>query len=323
MVLIYWRIILLEQRQLGRWPVSRLCFGSLGLGPLQNDLPLEEGSALLREALEMGINFIDTAELYGTYPYIKKALKGFSHEVVIASKSYASTYQEMAASVEQARRELDRDCIEIFLLHEQESAHTLRGHAGALEYLKEAKSKGIVGAIGISTHTIAGVRGGANHRDVEIISPLINCTGVGILDGSVEEMIAAMDYAHLMGKGLYGMKPLGGGHLSRRPEEAFSYLMGLPSLASIAVGMKNSAELEMNYRLFANIPIEDSLRKRVKSTERRLHIDSWCTGCGSCTTACPSQALTVISQQCQVDRAKCVFCGYCGAACPEFAIKII
>ena len=114
-----------------------------------------------------------------------------------------------------------------------------------------------------------------------------------------------------------------GGHLSSNPEKAFQFLLDLPNLAAIAVGVKNSGELEMNYRLLTQLPIAPSLRQRVKSTQRHLHIDTWCTGCGSCTTACPSQALRVVGHQCQVDQRKCVFCGYCGAACPEFAIKII
>ena len=102
--------------------VSKLCFGALTIGPLQAGLSISQGADVLRHALDMGVNFVDTAELYGTYPYIKQALKGFSGSVVIASKSYAYTAEGMRQSLEKARRELDRDVIDIFLLHEQESA---------------------------------------------------------------------------------------------------------------------------------------------------------------------------------------------------------
>jgi aryl-alcohol dehydrogenase-like predicted oxidoreductase len=57
--------------------VSRLCFGALTVGPLQSNLPLNEGAAVIRYALEQGVNFIDTAKLYGTYPYIREALRGW------------------------------------------------------------------------------------------------------------------------------------------------------------------------------------------------------------------------------------------------------
>ena len=51
--------------------VSRMCFGSLTIGPLQRNLPLAEGSSLIRTALEAGVNFIDTAQLYRNYSYIR------------------------------------------------------------------------------------------------------------------------------------------------------------------------------------------------------------------------------------------------------------
>lgn len=49
--------------------VSALCFGALPMGPLQADLSTEEGGALILEALERGVNFIDTAELYNLFTY--------------------------------------------------------------------------------------------------------------------------------------------------------------------------------------------------------------------------------------------------------------
>ena len=305
-----------------RW-VSRLCFGSLGLGPLHNNLSVEEGAALLREAFEQGVNFVDTAELYGTYPHIREALRGYDGEVIIATKSYASGYEEMAQSLERARRELDRDVIEIFLLHEQESSHTLRGHAPALEYLVEAKERGLVEAVGISTHTVAGVRAAAAHPQIEIISPLINLTGVGIVDGSREDMLSAMEFAASMGKGLYGMKPLAGGQLSGKVESALEFVLAIPTLASVALGMKSRAELMMNLSIFAGKPVPQEIRQAVAAADRWLHIDDWCTGCGSCVDACPSRALRVVGGRGQVDRARCVLCGYCGAACPDFALKIV
>ena len=43
--------------------VTPLIFGSLPLGPLQADMPLEKAGRLLRYALERGVNMIDTAAL--------------------------------------------------------------------------------------------------------------------------------------------------------------------------------------------------------------------------------------------------------------------
>ena len=127
--------------------VSKVCFGSLTIGPLQANLSLKQGSKIIRHALERGVNFIDTAEIYDTYPYIREALKGYSKEVIIATKSYAYEASVMKESLEKARRELDRDVIDIFLLHEQESILTIKGHWQAVEYLLKAKAQGLVRAM--------------------------------------------------------------------------------------------------------------------------------------------------------------------------------
>lgn len=87
------------------------------------------GGRLLTYALEQGINFFDTAELYENYAHIREALKDWQGQTIIATKSYAYAAVTAAASLERARRELNRDYIDIILLHEQESEHTLRGHA--------------------------------------------------------------------------------------------------------------------------------------------------------------------------------------------------
>ena len=43
--------------------VSELCFGILPMGPLQADMPADEGGELLLSAMEQGITFFDTAQM--------------------------------------------------------------------------------------------------------------------------------------------------------------------------------------------------------------------------------------------------------------------
>lgn len=125
--------------------VSRLCFGSLTIGPLQAKLPVAAGAAVLQAAFDAGVTFVDTAQLYRTYAPLREALKGRRHEIVVASKSYAYDREGMRHSVEEACRELGRDYVDIFLLHEQESYLTLKGHREALTYLLDAKKEGQIG----------------------------------------------------------------------------------------------------------------------------------------------------------------------------------
>lgn len=121
--------------------VSRLCFGALTIGPLQANLPLGPGSEVIIRALEQGVNFVDTAELYQTYPYIRQAIAQRKNDIVICSKCYTYTREGMRDSLESALKAIDRDYIDIFMLHEQESLLTIKGHWEAVEYLLEAKGK--------------------------------------------------------------------------------------------------------------------------------------------------------------------------------------
>lgn len=51
--------------------VSRLCFGSLTIMPFQANLPIDEGAELIKYAYSKGVNFLDTAEFYDNYEYIR------------------------------------------------------------------------------------------------------------------------------------------------------------------------------------------------------------------------------------------------------------
>jgi len=303
--------------------VSRLCFGALTIGPLQAKLPLEQGAAVIDRALRQGVNFIDTAELYRTYPYIREAIKGRKEEIVICSKSYAYTRDGMKESLEAALRGIDRDYIDIFMLHEQESLLTIRGHWEAVEALLEAKARGIVRAVGISTHHVAAVLAAAEIPEIEVIHPILNMAGVGIADGSAEDMLSAIRKAHRAGKGIYGMKALGGGNLLATAEEALSFVLGVPELAAVAVGMQNFAEVDYNVRFFSQTYIPEELKEQVVRQPRRLHIEEWCQGCGACVEMCGAGALYLEEERARVKAGLCRLCGYCGAACPLFAIKVI
>lgn len=303
--------------------VSQLCFGTLALSPLQGCKDVERGVEVLRYGLERGINFLDTAEIYVNYDIIRRALKGIPGETVIATKCYAYSREQMALSLEKARREMDRDVIEIFMLHEQESMHTLRGHKEALDYLVEAKQRGVVRAVGISTHAIGGVRAAAALPEIDVIHPIVNKQGLGIIDGTLADMLTAVEFAFQMGKGLYGMKALGGGHLCADPVQALDFARKVPGLSAVAVGMASCLEVDVNLGIFAGLELPREWMDRLQKEQRVLHVAEWCQGCGKCVAECSHGALYVSGNRAFVEREKCVLCGYCGAACPHFCLKII
>lgn len=333
----------MEQRILGRsgLSVSRLCFGSLTVGPAQADLSPDAAAEIISHALRQGVNFIDTAEIYENYEHIRLALKYTADQPVITTKTYAYTWQQAEQSLENARRSLDLDVIDIFLLHEQESCLTLDGHREAFSWLLKQKEKGLIKAVGISTHAVEPVRALAAartgqtdsiwqkmnldpgpYREADVIHPLINVRGIGLIDGTAADMTVACRQAKDAGLGLYGMKMLGGGHLLGQFDEAVRYVLQCDFLDAVSVGMQSTAEVDMNIALFENKFVHPQLMKQTRQRQRKLIIEHWCTGCGKCTERCGEHALSLVGGKAVVDREHCIFCGYCGMVCRDFAIKI-
>jgi len=301
--------------------VSRLCFGGLTVGPLQKNMTPEEGGKIIKYAFDRGVNFIDTAQLYKTYPHIREGLKHFNrNDYVIASKSYAYDKKTAIESVEEALRELDTDYIDIFMLHEQESEHTLRGHYEALETFIRLKEKGIIRAVGLSTHAVAGVKAAIMYDEIEVIHPILNVSGLGIVDGSRDEMLGAIQSFK---GGVYSMKPLGGGNLLNRVEDSFDYILNQEGIDSIAVGMQNFNEIDYNIKRFSGQSISDTLKEDLRRQPRQLKIADWCVNCRKCIEKCGQKALIPGENRPIILKDKCVLCGYCASVCEDFCIKVV
>lgn len=303
--------------------ISRLCFGTLTLGPLQARLSVEEGASVLAHAINAGVNFCDTAQLYETYPYIRRAMEiTGERELVVSTKTYAYTRDMAKAALEEARQGINRDYIDIFMLHEQESIHTLNGHADALEYLLEQKQKGVIRAVGASMHHVAAVRG-AIEKQLDVIHPILNVRGLGIVDGTRADMEQAVRSAHKAGMGTFGMKALGGGNLFKQAEACLQYILGLDFMDSVAIGMQSAEEVDANLAFWENLTFSEELKRILSHKIRRLHIDDWCAGCGECARHCNQGALSVQNGKAVCAHASCTLCGYCAARCPQWAIKVV
>ena len=302
--------------------VSSLCFGTLTVSPLQCNFTSESAADLFVYAIDRGINFFDTAALYDTYIPLKKAVK-YKNDIVIATKDYCYDEKTAEKSLHTALKGIGRDYVDIFLLHEQESIHTIRGHFEAIEYLIKRKEKGEIGAIGLSTHFVAAVEAASLVPEIEVIHPIYNSRGLGIADGSKAEMGEAIKALIDKDKGIYLMKALGGGHLISEAGAAFREVLDLRGISSIAVGMKSTEEVDYNISVFSGAEPENEIKDRLDKTQRRLYIHDWCSGCGKCITACDKGALSLENGKAKVDMSKCVLCGYCAARCRDFCIKVI
>ena len=228
--------------------VSIAGFGVLPIGPSQLALPVEKGAEIIKYAFRHGINFIDTAQYYRAYPYMSKAFAdGEFDDVVICSKSLSADYDGMMEAIQEARQELNREVIDIFLMHEVRHGQ-LEERSGAWEALKDAKTKGLVRAIGLSTHHVDICMAAASMEELDVVFPLINYAGLGIRRGeafaSAADMEKAIEACKAAGKGVFGMKAFGGGGLTDHYQEALNYVFSKPEIDSVMIGFGKIQEVD-------------------------------------------------------------------------------
>ncbi len=307
--------------------VSELCFGALPMGPLQKNIPATEGAEIILRALNGGVNFIDTAELYQTYEPIRLALKKAPCRPVIVSKSSALDYAGMRKAMEEGLAALEIDYIDIFLLHAArvpEDENVFEKRSGAWQALLDCKKEGLIKAAGISTHSVPTVNVAANINEVDIVFPIINKNGTGILYGTVVEMEEAIKLCITRDKGVYFMKALGGGCLVKEYHEAVSFVRNI-SRVPIAMGMVSLREVDYNLAYFKASPDEIAKLPELIIEEKCFQIvDFLCKDCGSCIEACPNTAISKESQEIKpkINPDLCLRCGYCVGYCPQFAIRM-
>lgn len=302
--------------------VSRVGMGVLPIGPNQRALPLDEGASIIRYALDRGISFLDTAQYYKTYPYIREALKGNCYEPVISSKSLCVDYSSMEAAIDEARKSLNRDVIDIFLLHELRCGQ-FEERQGAWDCLQDAKAKGIIRACGISTHDLLVTSEMADVPECDVVFPLINYAGLGIRKGNgpgtADEMIESISRCHASGKGVFSMKAFGGGNLTANYQKALKYVLEKQEIDSVMIGFGEIKDID---DLFDYIDGRMSPDYNPDVSQKKMCIEqSDCEGCGTCLKICESEAIFYNENGlAQIDEGKCLTCGYCAAACPVRAI---
>ncbi|MBQ6401586.1 MAG: aldo/keto reductase [Firmicutes bacterium] len=319
------RSITLGQSNISVTPVG---LGVLTIGGTQLDLPLEEGARIVRYAYDRGIRFFDTAQYYETYLYMREAFRGLDmskgnpDRPVIASKCLDESYEAMEKAIGECLEALDLDYVDIFKLHEVRHDPDWENRAGAWQCLLDYKAKGIIGAVGVSTHHIDVVRRLADVPECDIIFPLINYAGLGIREGAgpgrAEDMADAIRLCLARGKGVYAMKAFGGGNLSGNYRKALDYVREI-GVHSIMVGMGSTEEIDRLCEYAeGTLPAEYV----PDISKKRIHIDQGdCEGCGACIDRCPNKAIFRNDQGlADVDHQICLTCGYCAPVCPVRAI---
>ena len=307
--------------------VSELCFGALPMGPLQKDLDPDEGTAIILKALAGGVNFIDTAELYQTYEPIARALARTAEHPVIASKSMATDYAGMRRAVEEALAALGLEKIDIFHLHAARVASDVDVFAarqGAFQALLDCRRQGLIRAVGISSHSVPAIRQAALNDEIDVVFPIYNQAGTGILHGDLAGMTAAIELCREKGKGLYLMKALGGGCLVKDYHAAVGFVRSRFA-APIAIGMVSAGEVAYNLAYFSAGPgTHPQLPEMIIEEKCFQIVEFLCHNCGACIEACPDLAISRAEPEStpRIDPDLCLRCGYCVGHCPQFAIRM-
>lgn len=117
----------MEYRKLGHtgWEVSAISMGTWAMGSSWGAVDDRESLKTLNQALDLGVNFFDTADVYGSEPLLGMLRKQRHEPFVIATKMGRKTYPDVSSYnrrnltlfVEDCLRELDTDTIDLMQLH--------------------------------------------------------------------------------------------------------------------------------------------------------------------------------------------------------------
>ena len=216
---------------------------------------------LLDLTWDLGINFIDTAPAYGNSEVRLGQLLRKERDWVIMTKvgeifeNGVSTYDFSAAhtrqSVERSLRRLQRDSLDVVLVHSNGDDMLIIEHEGVMPELARLKQDGLIRAYGMSSKTVEGGMWIVENADVVMAT----------CNQSDEHDLPVIARAHELNKGVVVKKGLQSGHADSGAggggvERAFEYVFSHPGVSSMIVGTINPGHLRDNVRI-----VDDILKK--------------------------------------------------------------
>ena len=199
---------------------------------------------LLRAGYDSGVNFWDSADMYGSHPHLKEALKKIDREkVVILTKTTSKTKDGVKADLDRFRREIGTDYLDIVLLHAVTDPDWNRNMKGAMEALSEAKEEGIIRAHGISCHSIGALNTAADEPWVDVDLARYNPAGAR-MDDDVETVQKVLKRMKKNGKAIIGMKVYGAGTLLGKKDECLEFHTGNDFIDCFTIGLENFEQLK-------------------------------------------------------------------------------
>ena len=217
----------MQYRPLGRTGVrvSPLCLGAMMFGPWGNE---DEGDSIriIHRALDAGINFVDTADVYSggiSEEIVGKALKDRREDVVLATKFFMPMSQDdpnqrggsrrwIIREVENSLRRLGTDHIDLYQVHRPSPDTDISETLGALTDLVRQGKIRYIGSSSYSGSQIVEAQWASRERHLERF--VTEQPPYSILVRGIEEDVLPTVRRHGMGTLTYS--PLAGGWLSGR-----------------------------------------------------------------------------------------------------------
>jgi len=318
----------MKTRILGRTglEVSAVGFGGI---PIQG-IPAAEAEAVVRAALERGITFFDSARGYtDSESKLGRALVGAGAEVVVATKTMARTAEAMAADIETSLRNLGRDAIDLYQMHNAASDDVLErvlGPGGAYEAMDRARRDGKIRFIGVTGHSRDVLRRAVETDLFDTVQHPYNP-----LEPEWRSDVIPAARAH--GLGVIGMKPAAGGALGDVPA---ALRFALHDGVDVAIpGMDAIPQVVENAAAGAELGPPTAADLASFAAEARRWGGRFCHRCGYCKP-CPNGLdvpflLLIEAYYTRYDLrgwalerlaglekkyADCAACGECAARCP-------
>lgn len=243
--------------------VSPLGLGTVKLGrdkgvKYPNDFKIPDDKQaldLLAQAWDLGINLIDTAPAYGNseqrlgqlLPKLNKdwsiATKvGETFDNATGESNYNFTPEFITASIEQSLKKLNRDVLDIVLIHSDGNDVEIIKQ-GALEVLADLKQQGLIRATGMSTKTVDGGLLALQQSDLAMVMHNLEYQG--------EQKV--IEQAAIGNKDIFIKKAFASGHLTNDKnvdsvQASFDFIYQQQAVSSIIIGTITPTHLEDNVK---------------------------------------------------------------------------
>lgn len=303
--------------------VNRNGFGAL---PVQR-VSKEESTRILRKAYEHGIRFFDTARAYSdSEEKIGLALSDVREQIIIASKTMATTPEGFWQDLQTSLSLLKTDYLDIYQFHNPAFCPKPGDGSGLYEAMQEAVAQGKVRHIGITNHRLAVAQEAIDSGLYETLQFPFSY----LASEKEEALVRACAEKNI---GFICMKALSGG-LITRSDAAYAYLAQFENTLPIW-GIQRERELDEFLSYQASEPqLTEEIRALIEKDRAELAGD-FCRGCGYCMP-CPagieintcarmslllrrSPAAGWLTERGRAMMAKikdCLHCGQCQSKCP-------